>query len=92
MHARRGLREPARSTTIAIRCSDTLATFDLIATDELDAACEHCGALIDVARPRGWRIALAHGSFLRAIALVRAGWIRDAEADARLALRLQAAP
>jgi len=63
----------------------TLATFGLIANDELDAACDHCGALIDVARPRGWRIALAHGSFLRAIALVRAGRIRTAEADARLA-------
>ncbi|MEZ5123931.1 MAG: AAA family ATPase [Solirubrobacterales bacterium] len=63
----------------------TLATVDLIANDELDAACAHCGALIDLAHPRGWRIALAHGSFLRAIALVRAGRIRAAEADARLA-------
>ncbi len=36
-------------------------------------------------RPRGWLIALAHGSCLRAIALVHAGQIRAAEADARLA-------
>ena len=63
----------------------TVATFVQIADEDLDAAREHCGALIDVARPRGWRIALAHGRFLRAIALVRAGRIRDAEADARLA-------
>ena len=38
-----------------------------------------------IARPRGWLIALAHGSFMRAMALVRAGRIRDAEADARFA-------
>jgi DNA-binding CsgD family transcriptional regulator len=63
----------------------TLATFILIAGEELDAAREHCRALIDVARPRGWLIALAHGSFLRAIALVRTGRFREAEADARLA-------
>ena len=41
--------------------------------------------MIDVARPRGWLIALAHGSFMRAIASVHAGRMRDAEADARLA-------
>jgi DNA-binding CsgD family transcriptional regulator len=62
----------------------TFAKFVLIAGGDLDAAREHCGALIDFARPRGWLIALAHGSFLRAIALVQAGRIRDAEADARL--------
>jgi DNA-binding NarL/FixJ family response regulator len=63
----------------------TWAKFMLIASGDLDAARAHCTALIEVARPRGWLIALAHGSFLRAIALVRAGQIRDAEADARLA-------
>jgi len=40
---------------------------------------------MDAARPRGWLIALAHGGQLRAMALTRAGQIRDAEADARLA-------
>ena len=44
-----------------------------------------CDALIDLARPRGWLIALAHGSFMRAIALLQAGRVREAEADARLA-------
>jgi DNA-binding CsgD family transcriptional regulator len=63
----------------------TFAKFALIAGGDLDAARQHCSALIDLARPRGWAIALAHGSFLRAIALVHAGQIRGAEADARLA-------
>ena len=63
----------------------TFATFVLIAGGDLDAARERCDAVIDFARPRGWLIALAHGSFMRAIALVHAGQIRDAEADARLA-------
>jgi DNA-binding NarL/FixJ family response regulator len=63
----------------------TFAKFSLIACGEFDTARKHCDALIDVARPRGWLIALAHGSFLRAMALVPAGRVRDAEADARFA-------
>ncbi len=63
----------------------TLAKFALIACGDLDAARRQCGTLIDTARPRGWLIALAHGSFMRAIAEVQAGRIRDAEADARFA-------
>jgi DNA-binding NarL/FixJ family response regulator len=60
----------------------------------LDTAVALCDALIDVARPRGWLIALVHGSMFRAMALVRAGEIRDAEADARLAFehKLRVAP
>jgi DNA-binding NarL/FixJ family response regulator len=57
----------------------------LVANDELGASIARCGALIDVARPRGWLMALTHGCMFRAMALVRAGEIRDAEADARLA-------
>jgi DNA-binding NarL/FixJ family response regulator len=57
----------------------------LIANDELGTAVAQSGALIDVARPRGWLMALTHGSMFRAMALIRAGEIRDAEADARLA-------
>jgi DNA-binding CsgD family transcriptional regulator len=64
----------------------TIAKFVLIACGEVAAAREHCTALINLARPRGWLILLAHGSFIRAIALVRAGQIRDAEGDARLSL------
>ena len=57
----------------------------LIVDDELDGALAQCDALIDVARPRGWLMALAHGSWFRAMALVRAGEVREAEPDARLA-------
>jgi DNA-binding CsgD family transcriptional regulator len=63
----------------------TIATIVLIANDELDVALGRCQAIIDTARPRGWLIALAHGSQLRAMALTRAGRVRDAEGDARLA-------
>ena len=63
----------------------TLATLQLILDDELTTAFALCEALIDVARPRGWLIALAHGCMMRAMALVRAGEIRQAEADGRLA-------
>ena len=69
----------------------TAATLVLIANDDLDSAIARCGRLIDLARPRGWRIALAHGSFMRAMALVRAGRIRDAETDARLGFEFKRA-
>jgi DNA-binding CsgD family transcriptional regulator len=67
----------------------TLAKFCLIFAGELTAAREQCDALIDVARPRGWPIALAHGSFLRAVALVQLGQIRAAETDARFSFDLK---
>ena len=67
----------------------TAATVLLIAGGEFDATRLRCAALIDLARARGWLIALAHGCFLRAMALVQAGEIRDAEADARLALEIK---
>ena len=63
----------------------SVATLVLIADDELEPAIAQCDALIEVARPRGWRIALAHGCMLRSMALVRAGRPRDAESDARIA-------
>jgi tetratricopeptide (TPR) repeat protein len=66
-----------------------VATFVLILGEDLETACAGCTALIDLARPRGWLIALAHGSFLRATALVRAGRIREAEADARLSFEFK---
>jgi DNA-binding CsgD family transcriptional regulator len=62
----------------------TVATMVLILDEELDTALAQCDALIDIARPRGWRIALVHGCMLRALALVRAGRPRDAESDARI--------
>lgn len=63
----------------------TFATLVLIASDELEIARARSDAIIDTARPRGWLIALAHGCQLRAMAGVRGGEIRGAEADARLA-------
>jgi len=54
----------------------TLVKFALIASGDL-ATAEQCStALIDVARPRGWLIALAHGSFLRSMAVLQAGKVR----------------
>jgi DNA-binding NarL/FixJ family response regulator len=67
----------------------TLTKILLIACGELDEARKHCAELIELARPRGWLIALAHGCFMRAMALVQAGEIRDAEADGRLALDIK---
>jgi DNA-binding CsgD family transcriptional regulator len=69
----------------------TILTFSLIACGDLDDACRECAGLIDMARPRGWLIALTHGSFLRALALAQAGRIREAEADARLAFDVKLA-
>jgi DNA-binding CsgD family transcriptional regulator len=63
----------------------TIAKFVYIFCEDLDTACALCDGLIDLARPRGWQIALAHGSFIRASALVRAGRIREAVVDARSA-------
>ena len=69
-------------------------TFGLIASDHLPFGLARSSALVDMARPRGWLIALAHGCMFRACALVRAGEIRDAEPDARLAFdyKLPVAP
>ena len=62
----------------------TTAKFLLIANGELDTARRLCDGLVEVARPQGWLIALAHGSFMRAIALLRLGRIHEARADAQL--------
>jgi DNA-binding CsgD family transcriptional regulator len=64
----------------------TAAAVIMVADDDLEDALAWCAGLIDVARPRGWLIALAHASWVRSMALVRAGRIRSAEPDARLAL------
>jgi DNA-binding NarL/FixJ family response regulator len=63
----------------------TFVTLVLIASDELETAQQRSDRIINTALPRGWLIALAHGSQLRAMAGVRAGEVRAAEADARLA-------
>jgi DNA-binding NarL/FixJ family response regulator len=63
----------------------SVSTMIMIAEDDLAGGVAQAEALIDVARPRGWLMALTHGCMFRAMGLVRAGEIRDAEADARLA-------
>lgn len=73
---------PAEDTDSLI---GTIALFTLIANDELAAVCARCEGVCQIARPRGWLIALAHGSMVRAMALLRMGRVRDAEGDARLA-------
>jgi DNA-binding CsgD family transcriptional regulator len=62
----------------------TTAKFLLIANGELDTARRLSEALVELARPRGWLIALAHGSFMRAIALLHLGRVHEAQADAQL--------
>ena len=62
----------------------TTAKFLLIANGELDTARRLCDGLVEVARPQGWLIALAHGSFMRAIALLHLGRVHEARADAQL--------
>ena len=62
----------------------TTAKFLLIANGELDTARRLCDGLVEVARPQGWLIALAHGSFMRAIALIHLGRIHEARADAQV--------
>ena len=100
--------EPAADTEELVRCvieEDLLAaevgslvqswtTYLLIVSDQLPAGLARATALADLARPRGWLIALAHGCMFRAAALVRAGQVREAEADGRLAFeyKLPVAP
>jgi DNA-binding NarL/FixJ family response regulator len=69
----------------------TQLKFCLVATEELDTVRALCDALIEVARPRGWMTALAHGSFVRAHALIQAGRVREAVTDARFAFEFKLA-
>ncbi|MFI1995148.1 AAA family ATPase [Actinoplanes sp. NPDC020271] len=69
----------------------TVLKFALVAAEELDIARALCDGLIEQVRPRGWMTALAHGSFIRAHALVPAGRVRDAVPDARFAFEFKLA-
>jgi hypothetical protein len=84
-----GQLQPALESNVLTREEDsltgTIATIVLILNDQLDAALARCSSIIETAAPRGWLIALAHGSQLRAMALTRAGQVHDAEPAARLA-------
>lgn len=61
----------------------TVATIALIINEELDAARAAADTVVAAGRARGWISAVAHGRFLRALALLPAGDIAEAEADAR---------
>jgi ATP/maltotriose-dependent transcriptional regulator MalT len=55
----------------------------LIYNDDLEGALEHCDALLDHARPRGWASAVANVNWLRAMADLRLGHVGEALEDAR---------
>jgi DNA-binding NarL/FixJ family response regulator len=61
----------------------TVATIGLLANEELDRARAASEAVVADGRARGWISAVAHGRFLRSLALLPAGRVREAEADAR---------
>ena len=72
---------PPRGTDSLV---STWAKFILIANGDFDAARRLCDGLVELARPQGWLIALAHGSFVRAIVLLHMGRIHEARADAEV--------
>ena len=91
----RGLLAPVLDAVTPPRGTDSLVStwtkFILIANGEFDTARRLCDSLVEVARPQGWLIALAHGSFVRAIVLVHLGRIHEARADAEVSFRFKLA-
>lgn len=87
------LLRPARAEVTPPSHADSLvstcAKFVLIANGELDTALAWCDALVELARPQGWLIALAHGSFVRAIALLQVGRVHEARDDAQLSFEFK---
>ena len=77
---------PPRGTDSLV---STWTKFILIANGEFEAARQLCDRLVEVARPQGWLIALAHGSFVRAIVMIHMGRIHDARADAEVSFRFK---
>jgi DNA-binding CsgD family transcriptional regulator len=67
----------------------TVAGLVLIVNGDLVRARRHSDAVIAEAQPRGWISTVAHGQFLRALALLPAGLVADAEADARAAFEFK---
>ena len=91
----RGLLEPVIDAVTPPRGTDSLAStwakFILIANGDFDAARRLCDSLVELARPQGWLIALAHGSFVRAIVYMHMGRIHEARADAEVSFRFKMA-
>ncbi|MCA9687074.1 MAG: hypothetical protein KC457_33220, partial [Myxococcales bacterium] len=69
----------------------TAAQLMMIGQDDLQGTIERASWLVGMAEERGWVVALAHACFLRSMALVRAGRIREAEVDGRLAVEVKLA-
>ena len=61
----------------------TWVKFLLISTGDVQTSLRLCDRLVDLALSQGWLIALAHGSFLRAIALMHLGRVHEARVDAQ---------
>jgi DNA-binding CsgD family transcriptional regulator len=64
----------------------TVAGIVLVATGDLGRARDASEAVVTDAAARGWLSTVAHGRFMRAWALLPAGAVGDAAADARAAL------
>lgn len=64
----------------------TVAALTLIANGDLDGARAMSEAVADDARPRGWVGTVAHGRFLRSLAVLPAGLVAEAVDDARVAV------
>jgi DNA-binding CsgD family transcriptional regulator len=64
----------------------TIAGCTLVWNEALDTAAALCDAVIDAARPRGWVTAVAHASYIRAMARLEAGAVQEAAEDGRFAL------
>ena len=82
-----GLLEPARAALGHERDSllPTVAGLTLIANGDPGAARAIAEEITDAARPRGWLSTMAHGRFLRSLAVLPAGLVAEAVADARAA-------
>jgi DNA-binding CsgD family transcriptional regulator len=69
----------------------TVATITLLINEDLDRARAASEAVVAAGHERGWISAVAHGRFLRSLALLPAGAVRAAEADARAAYEFKVA-
>jgi DNA-binding CsgD family transcriptional regulator len=67
----------------------TVAGLVLVVNEDLPLARAMSEAVVADARPRGWMSTVAHGRFMRALALLPAGAVAEAEADARAAFEFK---
>ena len=67
----------------------TVAGLVLVHNEALDTTIAVADAAIEGARPRGWMTTVAHASYIRGLARLHQGAIREAEADARFAFEFK---